>query len=117
MMTTEETAWDSLSYAGKNHILFERQKHLLEEFLVRNAISREQYEKKTMDEGVSASFLNEWNGSRNHREKIYFSYDSTDKKCQAAVKLSDMSIPAFVSHESGGVETVNPDHRKPGFRA
>ena len=83
MMTTEETAWDSLSYAGKNHILFERQKHLLEEFLVRNAISREQYEKKTMDEGVSASFLNEWNGSRNHREKIYFSYDSTDKKCQA----------------------------------
>ena len=38
---------------------------------------------KTMDEGVSASFLNEWNGSRNHREKIYFSYDSTDKKCQA----------------------------------
>ena len=49
MMTTEETAWDSLSYAGKNHILFERQKHLLEEFLVRNAISREQYEKKTMD--------------------------------------------------------------------
>ena len=92
MMTTEETARDSLSYAGKNHILFERQKHLLEEFLVRNAISREQYEKKTMDEGVSASFLNEWNGSRNHREKIYFSYDSTDKKCQAAVKLSDIGI-------------------------
>ena len=47
---------------------------------------------KTMDEGVSASFLNEWNGSRNHREKIYFSYDSTDKKCQAAVKLSDIGI-------------------------
>ena len=92
MMTTEETAWDSLSYSGKNHILFERQKHLLEEFLVRNAISREQYEKKTMDAGVSASFLNEWNGSRNHREKIYFSYDSTDKKCQAAVKLSDIGI-------------------------
>ena len=84
--------YGSCLYAGKNHILFERQKHLLEEFLVRNAISREQYEKKTMDEGVSASFLNEWNGSRNHREKIYFSYDSTDKKCQAAVKLSDIGI-------------------------
>ena len=38
---------------------------------------------KTMDEGVSASFLNSWNEGRNHRERIYFSYDSTDKKCQA----------------------------------
>ena len=32
---------------------------------------------------VSCSAYNEWNGGRNHREKIYFSYDSTDKKCQA----------------------------------
>ncbi len=31
----------------------------------------------------SAGFLNEWNGSRNHREKIYISYDSTNKNCQA----------------------------------
>ena len=49
MMTTEETAWDSLSYAGKNHILFERQKHLLAEFLEKNAISKEQYEKSLHD--------------------------------------------------------------------
>ena len=44
-MITEENAWDSLSYAEKNHILFERQKHLLDEFLERNAIRKEQYEK------------------------------------------------------------------------
>jgi hypothetical protein len=31
----------------------------------------------------SVGFLNEWNGSRNHREKIYISYDSTNKNCQA----------------------------------
>ena len=31
----------------------------------------------------SVGFLNDWNGSRNHREKIYFSYDSTNKNCQA----------------------------------
>lgn len=31
----------------------------------------------------SAGFLNEWNGSRNHREKIYISYDSTNKNSQA----------------------------------
>lgn len=28
-------------------------------------------------------FLNEWNENRDHREKIYISYDSTNKNCQA----------------------------------
>ena len=28
-------------------------------------------------------FLNEWNSNRDHREKIYISYDSTNKNCQA----------------------------------
>lgn len=31
----------------------------------------------------SAGFLNEWNSSRNYREKIYISYDSTNKNSQA----------------------------------
>ena len=31
----------------------------------------------------SAGFLNEWNEARDHREKIYISYDSTNKNCQA----------------------------------
>ena len=31
----------------------------------------------------SIGFLNSWNGTRNHREKIYISYDSTNKNCQA----------------------------------
>ena len=29
------------------------------------------------------AFLNEWNRKRDHREKIYISYDSTNKVCQA----------------------------------
>jgi transposase len=36
----------------------------------------------------SISFLNDWNASRNHRERIYISYDSTNKGCQAG----DISI-------------------------
>lgn len=46
-MTTDinDPAWDSLSYAEKNRVLYERQKHMLEEFLERNAITRKQYEK------------------------------------------------------------------------
>ena len=31
----------------------------------------------------SIDFQNEWNASRDHREKIYISYDSTNKHCQA----------------------------------
>lgn len=38
---------------------------------------------QSVTEDQNASFLNEWNGSRNHREKIYISYDSTNKNSQA----------------------------------
>ncbi len=36
-------------------------------------------EKKIID---LLSFQNEWNEKRNHREKIYISYDSTSKHCE-----------------------------------
>ena len=39
----------------------------------------------------SVRFLNEWNASRDHREKIYISYDSTNKNCQAG----DIEIAEF----------------------
>lgn len=32
---------------------------------------------------MSAGFLNNWNSSRDHREKIYISHDSRNKNCQA----------------------------------
>lgn len=38
-----------------------------------NSITRDQ----------SIAFQNEWNACRDHREKIYISYDSTNKNCQA----------------------------------
>ncbi len=37
--------------------------------------------KTTVDQRIG--FLNEWNEKRDHREKIYISYDSTNKSCQA----------------------------------
>jgi len=51
----------------------------------------------------SAGFLNEWNGNRNHREKIYISYDSTNKNSQAGnvaiveygKPKTDMGFPVF----------------------
>ncbi len=42
-------AWDALSYEEKNHQLYLKQRHMLEEFLERNAITRQQYEKSLHD--------------------------------------------------------------------
>jgi transposase len=39
----------------------------------------------------TSSFLNGWNHKRNHRERIYISYDSTNKNCQGG----DISIVEF----------------------
>ena len=46
---------------------------------------------QSMTEEQSVSFLNDWNASRDHREKIYISYDSTNKNCQAG----DIEIVEF----------------------
>lgn len=45
-------------------------------------------------------FLNEWNASRDHREKIYISYDSTNKTSQAG----DIDI-VELGHAKEGIET------------
>lgn len=38
---------------------------------------------RTITDDHSVGFLNAWNESKNHRDKIYLSYDSTNKNCQA----------------------------------
>ena len=48
-MDTKETTWETLSYEEKNHQLFVKQKELLELFLAKRAISRQQYEKSLHD--------------------------------------------------------------------
>lgn len=55
----------------------------------------------TSDDQVS--FLNRWNASRNHREQIYISYDSTNKNCQVGdIEMvefghpkDDQGVPVF----------------------
>ena len=37
---------------------------------------------QSMDREVSVAFQNDWNRERNHREKIYISYDSTSIHCE-----------------------------------
>ena len=45
----KDSAWEDSSYEQKNEVLFERQKHTLEEFLEHGAISKQQYEKSLHD--------------------------------------------------------------------
>ncbi len=54
----------------------------------------------SLDERVGIAFQNDWNAGRNHRERIYISYDSTSKKCEAG----DLKI-VEVGHSKENEET------------
>lgn len=47
-----------------------------------------------IEDNQRIGFLNEWNHDRDHREKIYISYDSTNKNCQAGdIQLVEYGHP------------------------
>ena len=73
---TENNAGQYYPDYGYNHPLFSSGMKIYSDSKV-SAFLKE----VTVDQRVG--FLNEWNGSRDHREKIYISYDSTNKNCQA----------------------------------
>lgn len=45
---------------------------------------------QAMGEEAGADFLNDWNENRDHREKIYASYDSTSKKSSGDLRIVEM---------------------------
>lgn len=45
---------------------------------------------QAMGEETGADFLNDWNENRDHREKIYASYDSTSKKSSGDLRIVEM---------------------------
>ena len=49
MKTNDQKLWENMSQEEKKQELFIRQKHTLDLFLERNAISKEQYEKSLGD--------------------------------------------------------------------
>ncbi|MBR3473748.1 MAG: hypothetical protein IKH34_01625 [Oscillospiraceae bacterium] len=48
-VTIKDPVWEALSHAEKNHRLYLSQKHTLELFLERGAITRAQYDKSLRD--------------------------------------------------------------------
>lgn len=75
-----------------NHPLFTNDMHIYSDTVVSEFINS-----ITADQSVR--FLNEWNESRDHREKIYISYDSTNKICQAG----DIDIAEY-GHSKEGID-------------
>lgn len=54
----------------------------------------------TVDQSVQ--FLNAWNETKDHNQKIYISYDSTNKKCQAG----DIDLVEVGHSKSGASDTI-----------
>ena len=55
---------------------------------------------KSMDREVSAAFQNDWNEKRNHRERVYVSYDSTSKHCEAGdLRIVEKGIPRITKKQ------------------
>lgn len=73
---TENNAGQYYPDYAYNHPLFTSKMRLYSDSKVSDFIA-------SIKKDQSVEFLNRWNENRDHREKIYISYDSTNKNCQA----------------------------------
>ena len=73
---TEENAGQYYPDYAYNHPLFTNGMRIYSDSKVSDFL-------QSLTEETSVGFLNDWNENRDHREKIYISYDSTNKNCQA----------------------------------
>ena len=89
---TENNAGQYYPDYGYDHPLFTNDMRIYSDSKVSDFLSE-----LTVDQSIG--FLNEWNAKRDHREKIYISYDSTNKACQAG----NIEIAEF-GHSKDGKE-------------
>ena len=93
---TENNAGQYYPDYAYNHPLFSNRMHIYSDSKVSDLL-------QSMTQEQSVRFLNDWNASRDHREKIYISYDSTNKNCQAGnIEIveyghpkNDVGLPVF----------------------
>ena len=89
---TEDNAGQYYPDYAYNHALFTDNMRIYSDSKVSDFL-----QKVTIDQRIR--FLNEWNKKRDHREKIYISYDATNKKSQAG----DIDM-VELGHSKNGVE-------------
>lgn len=73
---TESNAGQYYPEYAYNHPLFDGDMHIYSDGKVSDFL-------RNMTGEESIGFLNDWNANCDHREKIYVSYDSTNKNCEA----------------------------------
>lgn len=73
---TESNAGQYYPDYAYNHPLFDGDMHIYSDSKISDFL-------RSMTEEERVGFLNEWNANCDHREKIYISYDSTNKNCEA----------------------------------
>lgn len=84
---TENNAGQYYPDYAYNHPLFTDGMHIYSDSRVSELL-------QSLTEEMSIGFLNDWNAHRDHREKIYISYDSTNKNCQAGdIELVEYGHP------------------------
>ena len=92
-ITCENNAGQYYPMYAYNHPLFTKEMHIYSDTKVSDFLCG-----MTGEEIVG--FLNDWNAIHDHREKIYISYDSTNKTCQAG----DIDL-VELGHAKEGIET------------
>lgn len=90
---TEDNAGQYYPDYAYNHALFTNDMRIYSDSKISGFL-----QEVTIDQRIR--FLNEWNAKRDHREKIYISYDSTNKTSQAG----DLDL-VELGHAKEGVET------------
>lgn len=109
-IVTENNAAQYYPDYAYNHPLFTEQMHMYSDSKISDFLAG-------IEDNQRIGFLNEWNANRDHREKIYISYDSTNKNCQAGdlrmVEFGhpkeDKGLPVFnysVAYDTGNAEPL-----------
>lgn len=109
-IVTEDNASQYYPNYAFSHPLFTDGMHIYSDSKVSDLL-------QSLPEETSLRFLDDWNGGRDHREKIYVSYDSTNKNCQAGdIEIvefghpkADCGLPVFnyaIAYDTGNREPL-----------
>ena len=94
-LLTEDNASSHYQYYARRHPLFTENMKIYSDSKISSF-----FQEITQDQATE--FLNDWNLKRDHREKIYISYDSTNKTCQAG----DIDLAQFGHSKDGSGKPI-----------
>lgn len=85
---TEGNAAQHYPTYAYNHPLFTEKMHIYSDSKISDFLA-------SVSDDARVGFLNDWDEKRDHGEKIYISYDSTNKNCQAGDMIKSQEYEAI----------------------